>query len=150
MEHLSIIFKKIVGYKNTSEASRILFWKLILNVDGKRKDYFWNKFNFWGLLFVFDLYFPMILDQWCWVHFTFIKTKARYWKSLKSLGGKYGGKAKSELCNWIIKKYQIEPSNGRFFRGSEHSEEAEDSNRELAVKSWGKKASALYSEWILG
>lgn len=53
------------------------------------------------------------MDQRCWFHFIFIKTEVRYWKSLESTGSKHWKKAKTELCNWIIKTYQIEPSYGR-------------------------------------
>lgn len=36
--------------------------------------------------------------------------EVRYQKSLESTGSKHWKKAKTELCNWIIKIYQIEPS----------------------------------------
>lgn len=45
------------------------------------------------------------------------KGEGRYWNLLKSTGGKHRKKAKWEFCNWFIKKYQIETSNGRFSEG---------------------------------
>lgn len=54
---------------------------------------------------MFDLYFQVIWTSDAGIHSISLKMKVRYWKQLKSTGGKCGKKTRSELCNWIIKKY---------------------------------------------